>query len=307
VWATAASAAEIDPPPPPPAPGMPRPAAAPASAPTAVHGEPTALDRYQDCFQKMIDVGATDNVFMRHCLGIPDRPARRHPGADGRLDELRPGDVAAVVKKGLPGLEECYDKLLQASHALGFTPEGAVDPHFAVTSAGQVESVAFAATSMTDVSLLTCMRERIKSWTFPRTNYGDRLAVRLSLRLKAKTNVKSETASVTLRRGFPRLSGLGYGLSPADVLTIFRQNAPHVRACYNELVKRKPHAGGRAAVDLIVSAAGRVSRVSYREFTLDDASFKSCMTAQLKHWRFPRPLSGESTTVRYPPFVFQPR
>lgn len=266
-------------------------------------GEITDLDRYQDCFQKMIDAGATDNAFMKKCLGLPDRPPPKK-GPNGELAFLTKGDVTEVVLDKISGITDCYVKLLGQSKDLGVKPEGTVDPGFDVTPTGSVEGVQFDSASITDVGLLGCVREKVKTWTFPKTTLGEKIHVKLSFRLFVKSE---KTGIAALAKGFPKLTGPGYGLSPEDILAVFRKNSLRVRSCYDDLLKKKPTASGNVAVDLGVSPLGRVTKIHFRELTVGDDTFKTCVTSQLKKWKFPKPRGGEPQTVKYPPFVFSPK
>jgi hypothetical protein len=262
--------------------------------------EASDLDRYQDCFQKMIDAGSSDNAFMKKCLGLADKPTPKK-GPNGELPFLSKSDVTEVVLDHISGITDCYVKLLAQSKDLGVKPEGTVDPRFDVTQAGQVEGIAFEPTSITDVGLLGCVREKIKAWTFPKTNYGDKVNVRLSFRLHVKNQ---KTGVAALAKGYPKLTGPGYGVSSEDSVAVFRKNSFRVRNCYEDYLKRKPGASGNVAVDLVVSPGGKVTKVSFRELTVGDDAFKTCVQAQFKKWRFPKPRGGEPATVKYPPFVF---
>jgi hypothetical protein len=268
--------------------------------------EPTDLERYQDCFQKMIDAGASDNAFMKKCLGLPDKPAPKK-GPHGERAFLQKDDVQEVVLTNISGITECYVKLLAQVKDLGVKPEGSVDLRFDVTPAGAVEGLGFEPTSITDVGLLGCVREKVKAWAFPKTANADKVNVKLSFRLHVKEGKGGQTGIAALAKGYPKLSGPGYGLSTEDLLAVFRKNSYRVRACYDELLKRKPGSSGNVAVDLVVSPYGRVTKVSYRELTVGDDAFKSCATAQLKKWKFPKPRGGEPVPVKYPPFVFAPK
>ncbi len=265
--------------------------------------EPSGLDRYQDCFQKMIDAGSSDNTFMKKCLGLPDKPPPKK-GPNGELPFLSKADVTEVVLDNISSVTECYVKLLAQSKELGVKPEGTVDPRFDVNPQGQVEGVVFEPTSISDVGLLGCVREKVKVWAFPKTTIGEKINVKLSFRLYVKNQ---KTGIAALAKGYPKLTGPGYGLSTEDLLAVFRKNSLKVRSCYDDLVKKKPEASGNVAVDLVVSPLGRVTKVSYRELSVGDETFKTCVTSQLKKWKFPKPRGGEPATVKYPPFVFSPK
>lgn len=287
--------AQIEPPPLPPEAPAPH---APEPPPLDDGNDPkTPLGRYQVCFQKMVDAAATDNNFMKRCLGT----VSERPRAKGVVLTTR--DVRTVVKERGKEIEACYTKLLQQTKDLGVTPEGLVQARLVVEESGKVGSVAFDPTTMTDVALLGCIRERLRGWTFPKTLSGDtRMA--LGLRLLVKN---SRTATVTLAKGSPKLSGSGYGLTSSDILTVFRNNASTLRRCYDELQKRAPGAAGRVTPRLAVTGRGRVDGVSFDDLTVGDAVFKSCLTKALKSWRFPHPVGGEAESVAYPAIDFAPQ
>jgi hypothetical protein len=303
-----ATDAEIDPPePPPPTVVQPPPGSQP---PPPAEDESSALGRYQYCFQRMIDLGVTDNAYMKRCLGIEDRQPRRTTGAQPVF--LTKPDVRRVVDEGLPGIKDCYAKLLAKTKDLGVTPQGVIEARFAVKAEGTVEGVAFESGAIADVTLLTCVRDRINAWKFPKVDADPGeppTKVHVALRLATRG---ARQANVTVGKGFPKVENPGAGLAPDDVLAVFRKNAPKLRECYDELLKRhkaapkSPEPQGRVGVDVKVDPRGRVGSVKFRELGLSDRVFKKCLTVRLKSWRFPKPLGGEPFLVKFPPFVFQP-
>lgn len=273
-----------------------------------VHDAPPAkaqasLDRYQDCFQKMIDSGATDNTFMRRCLGLGDKVAPK-TSATGDLEFLTKGDALETAEKGLGGIKECYANLLLATQDLGVTPEGVVDARLQVKPSGEVSTVKFESGSLADVALLACLKERLKAWAFPRTTMADPVTVALGLRFSVAAK-RSPVAALT--KGSPEISGPGYGLSSEDQISVFRKNVSSLRLCYDEQLKRQPSAAGNVAVDLLVNARGRVAKTAFRELSIGDPEFKTCITTAVKKWKFPKPRGGEPTLVKYPPFQFAPK
>ena len=297
------STADIDPPPPPPAPGQ-----QPPPPPQGFQPEDKTVDLYQKCLQKMIDAGATDNSFMRRCLGLPERPAASSPRHGGTPEALGRAEVVSVVDRNLPALRECYNQLLTRSAGLGLVPEGEVAPHFEILPDGSIEGLAFDATSLADVGLLGCFRDRMRAWAFPRTTGKEKLGVRLSFRLSRPRGAK--TGVVALAKGFPVLKGGASGLSAEEVANVFRRGAPGVRTCYEELLKRhsgrQPAPQGAAIAELGVGADGHVTKVGFPELTVEDEVFRNCIALQLKRWRFPRPHGGEPVTVRSPRLLFAP-
>lgn len=287
---------EIDPPEPPPAPGSPAP---PEVVPTTHPGPPSALDRYQQCFQQMIDSGSNDNIFMRQCLGLEEQK----PVGAGSRSYFNRDDAAAVVEASLKPLDTCYNQLLERSMALHMIPEGVIDPTLTVDEKGVVSKVNFEPTQFMDVGLLECLQKKLLGFIFKKAPPAT--VIKLSLRLKV-TGTK-RVGKVSLMKGYPRLSGPAYEVSSKDILAVFQKYSPRVRACYDDLLKKSPKAGGTIGVDLIVNSIGKVRRVVFRENTLTDKKFRNCVTTQLKTFRFPKPVGEEDFVVKYPAFVFSPK
>ena len=206
---------DAPPPPPPPVYGGSQGAVPPAAvAPVAPVQTPEALaaGRYQICFQRMVDAGVNDNAFMKKCLGIPLRGQPQPQPANGSVlanRRLRPGEgfnkaeVTAVVQQNLAGLTDCYDNLLAQSRDLGLTPGGIVGALVEVQPSGQAQVLALDPQSLPDLGLLNCFRSRLRAWSFPRRQGGDRSRFFLSFVLLARSPQKGQ---VTLARGYPQLA-----------------------------------------------------------------------------------------------------
>jgi hypothetical protein len=284
-------AQDIDPPPAPEAPK-------PVQKEEEVIGTSPALERYQECFQQMIDAGISDNQYMRECLDIDD-VKKPTPGSTAKLSEQ---EATSVVMGGVKPLEVCYQGLLDRSKSLSLVPEGMINPHLTLGPKGEVTEVKFETGQIVDLTLLECFKSNLKILNFKKATPGTSL--RLQYRLSAVGSKKS--ARVALAKGFPKMVGPSYSLSDQDILAVFRRHAPKVRACYEDLLKTAPKATGQIAVDLVVKANGRVKKVVYKENTLTDKKFKSCVSTQLKNFVFPKSGSSADTIVKYPPFVFSP-
>ena len=191
--------------------------------------------------------------------------------------------------------------LLGLTKELGLTPTGVVNARMQIKPEGGVSSVTFDPGTLTDVGLLSCLKDSFKRWNFPKTARLEPITMTLSLRLDL---TKERTPMVSLNKGSPKLLGEGYDLSSEDILSVFRKNASNMRLCYDELRKRQPKATGQVAVDLVVNAQGRVGKVGFRELAFGDDAFRACLSKQISLWRFPKPRSGEPVTVKYPPFQF---
>lgn len=290
---------EIDPPPPPPAPqSQPQPMRERDPVKAA---QPSALERYQECFQEMIDTGANENSFMRQCLGIEDQLISENE----KKPRITHDDVNAILTpalSGSKGIEGCYGELIERSKSLQLIPEGVIDPVLTIGDKGNVKAVAFNPTQFMDVSLLECVRKRLAALSFRKA--APDTVIKTSLRFGA-TGAK-RIPKVTLVPGYPRLSGPSFGFSERDVFVVFQKYSPRIRGCYDDLTKRNPKASGTVTVELTVNLEGRVKRINYHEVTIQDRRFKACVNTQLKTFRFPKPAGDEDIVVRYPPFTFTP-
>lgn len=295
----AAQSGEIDPPPPPPAPQAPLQTTPEGSTDAEKARTPGALDRYQECFQQMIDSGASDNSFMRQCLGLEGQA----PEAAEKTKVFSKDDANAVLETAMKGLDGCYNQLLERSQSLQLIPEGVIDPVIAVGEKGQVSGVNFDPTQFMDIGLLACVKKKLSTLEFRKAPPGT--VIKTSVRFSVSG--PKRVGKAVLVKGGPRLSGPAFELSSKDILAVFRKYSPRVRACYDELIGRSPKAGGTVAVDLTVNAAGKVRKVHYRENTISDRRFKNCVTTQLKTFRFPKPASEEDIVVKYPSFIFSPQ
>lgn len=262
----------------------------------SIPGGNAVIDRYQNCIQKMIDTGRSDNAFMRKCLGL-GKPRKRSADVPGGSTDH--AEVTRVVSQGLPSLRQCYETHLSKSKALGVLPEGRIEPKFEIRIEGQVQALTFAAAGVNDLTLLECFRDRILTWRFSQSANPRSVELAFQLAIDSKKQAK-----VTLLPGFPKLNTQGF--TTEELLTVFQKYASKVRVCYDQLLARKPQAAGVVGVDVSVDPRGRSKRVHFRQFTVEDASFQACLTSTIKLWQFPKPRSGQETIAQYPPWTFSP-
>lgn len=284
-----------DPPPPPPAPS-----AVPAERSVAPEDyESPQLQRYQACFQKMIDAGASDNSYMRKCLGLSER-AKMPAGAAAPLTRE---EVASGLKAATPDVKKCYERLLASWKDLGKKPQGDLAFSFNVAR-GVTSDVAFES-GPSDTALVSCVGARLKTLAFRKAETEPaRVTAHWTLAPLSKGG-KGGTAELVDKAVV--VGGPAYGLTHDEILGVFNKNAARLRQCYEDLLKKSPNAGGRLAISLFVTEKGRVAKVSFRELTVEGDSFKACAIKELKSWRFPRPRSGEAVPVVYPPLELKPR
>lgn len=291
---------EHDPPPPPPAPGMAA-GAQPGNANPAPDENPDvgadpALLRYQDCFQKMIDAGASDNAFMKRCLAVDGTGKSAKIGTEAPLSK---DEVIRGLKPAEGELKRCYEKSLSAWKDLGKRPEGELSFTLSVKQGAAIEVVY--ESGLQDASLAGCFKEHLKGAVFRKSTDQEAEKIGVTFALKAL----AKGGAVSLIPAKLKLTGKASNLSSDDALSVFRKNAPKIRQCYDDLLKKKPGAGGKVAVTLIVGPKGKVARIGFREFSIEGPGFKNCLINEIKKWKYPKPHSGEPATVDYPAFEFR--
>ncbi len=92
-------------------------------------------------------------------------------------------------------------------------------------------------------------------------------------------------------------------LRPAEIRGVVRGRwYPHIRACYESLLKRSPEAGGKVILDFSIDGEGAVqdAKVTTDDAPFEEETFSSCMVDSLEDLRFPASGLSGNTTVRYP-------
>jgi len=291
-WSWKVGAQDIDPPPAPEAPKV-------LQKEEEVIGSSPALERYQECFQQMIDAGISDNQYMRECLDIEIKKPTPTPSM-----QLTEPEALSVVNANanIRPLEACYVGLLDRSKSLSLTPQGVINPSLKLGPKGEVVDVNFQSGQIVDLTFLECFKSKLKSLNFKKSAPETSVQIRYKLAVVGP----KKSARVTLVKGFPKLLGPAYSLSEQDILAVFRRHVSKVRACYDDLLKTSPNISGKVAVELVVKGNGRVRRVVYKENSISDKKFKSCISTQFKSFVFPRTGTASDTVVRYPPLTFAP-
>lgn len=280
----------------------PKPKLAPATDEELSADDPL-IEKYQDCIQKLIEQPDADQAFMRKCLGLEKKSIKKLPQGQRRI--LNKADVTGVISKGLPNLSGCYEPLLNQAKALGIlAPEGRIDVEFEVDQTGVSRNVRFFTPFINDMGFLQCLREQVLTWRFPKTAMTQVANVQVGFDVVADAKRKGNLA---LAAGFPKLQGADFGYGPDDLVSVFRTNAASVRQCYDQLLNRKPATAGSAMADITVDPLGKVKSVRFRQFTITDQTFKSCLNRAITRWRFPPSPTGEEIVAKYPPWTFAPK
>jgi hypothetical protein len=272
--------------------------APPPSHPVAPPGK--SVDRYQFCFDKMVDAGTTDNNFMRRCLGLPARSKGPQKNKKGELEFLDTRAVNETFAKGMAPLEQCYADHIQAGKKLGITPEGYFEPILKVLADGSVGEVSFSKRTISDVTILACFKKALMTWQFSKFSRRKSLRVLHRFRL-AVVNQKGVFRQL---KDFPRVEGVP-AFTEEEKLEVYRQGTASVQSCYDIMLKSRPGVQGRVGVRLRVSSTGKVRRVTFKENSFHDPVLEKCLNKALMTFKFPPSRSGRSSNVHYP-FIFQP-
>jgi hypothetical protein len=101
----------------------------------------------------------------------------------------------------------------------------------------------------------------------------------------------SETTN--LPAGVQFLTPVVSGRLPPEVITrIVRLNAPKIRACYGEGLKRDPRLSGTVRVKFVIDRTGSVVTVQDAASTLPDRDVTSCIARTFSNLTFPQPEGG---------------
>ena len=82
---------------------------------------------------------------------------------------------------------------------------------------------------------------------------------------------------------------------------IVRAHINEVRACYNAELTRDPNAKGTSKIQWTIGPDGKVTELKVEEgSSLNDEGLNACITEKVKGLDFPKPASGEPTTLPFP-------
>lgn len=98
--------------------------------------------------------------------------------------DLNPKEASAIVMRGAPALQQCYERALKRNAALQMRTGLGVTLGITVKPAGQVEGVEVSPS--VDAELTKCMKATISHWKFP-TFKGDAVTIEQKLTLTPKT------------------------------------------------------------------------------------------------------------------------
>lgn len=95
-------------------------------------------------------------------------------------------------------------------------------------------------------------------------------------------------------------------LTKAEIEAVIKANLAKIKACYERRLQAKRDLAGRVLTRFVIAGSGSVSSASVENSDLGDGPTESCITNEIKRWKFPLPRGGGQVNVKYP-FVFAPR
>jgi TonB family protein len=98
---------------------------------------------------------------------------------------------------------------------------------------------------------------------------------------------------------------MGVGkLSVDKIQSTVRRRSRGLQGCYEVELKKDNSLSGLIKVRFTIAPSGRVSKSEVIQNTMGSKAVGSCITKQIRRWRFPKPEGG-SLTIAFP-FVFTP-
>lgn len=95
-------------------------------------------------------------------------------------------------------------------------------------------------------------------------------------------------------------------LTPGTFEETVNNNSGDVVDCYTEANAANPELKGDMQVLFTVGADGKVTEIKVEEgSTLNDEGLTKCVEEKVKGWQFPKPASGEPTSLPFP-FSLEP-
>lgn len=94
-------------------------------------------------------------------------------------------------------------------------------------------------------------------------------------------------------------------LSRQEIEAVIRANLAKIKACYERNLQAKRGLAGRVMTGFTIQQNGRVSTSRIVSSDLRHGPTESCITTEIRRWKFPLPRGGGQVKVSYP-FVFTP-
>jgi hypothetical protein len=257
----------------------------------------TPTEKYEYCFEKMVDAGETNNKFIRRCLGIVTRSTRLKKNNKGMVEFLEKEDAIKAFQTVRQNLLNCYSDHAMDAKKKGILSEGYFEPILTVKNDGSVTRVSFSKRTISDVKLLGCFKSHLYKTSFPPFSRKKTLKVHHGFKLSAKGK-----PSMIVLKNMPIIKGIP-GYTAEEKLEVYKIGTPKITACYDTLLKTQPNVVGRMGAKLAVSPAGRVVKVTLMENTLYEPNFVKCTKKAIRSYKFPKSRVNTNTSVYYP-YIF---
>ncbi len=268
-----------------------------APGPTIAPSNMSPTEKYEFCFEKMIDGGETNNKFMRRCLGIAVRSKRPGKKTKGTLEFLDKQAVNQTFSKSMAIFQKCYSDHSFASKKKGRILEGYLEPTLAVKKDGSVTKIKFSKRTISDPKLLGCFKAELYKMTFPVFTRRKNLTVINGFKLTSSNKPKIQKL-----KDMPRIKGAP-AYTNEEKLEVYRIGTPLITACYDALLKIQPTAAGRTGAKLKVAPSGKVLNVTLVENSLYEPTFVECLRTAIFSYKFPKSRSNTAATIHYP-YIF---
>jgi pSer/pThr/pTyr-binding forkhead associated (FHA) protein len=92
-------------------------------------------------------------------------------------------------------------------------------------------------------------------------------------------------------------------LDRGAIQKVVNAHMSQIQRCYESQLLRNPGLAGKIVFDWVISTSGTVSSARQVRSSMRSPAVATCILAQIRTWRFPKPVGG-NVNVRYP-FVFR--
>lgn len=131
---------------------------------------------------------------------------------------------------------------------------------------------------------------------------ADRLFCSFAPPAPAGPNQYMQVISCGTRKVRPSRDESNKVLSAEQVSKVAKQNSSPIRQCYADALTATPNLSAKITVELGISPDGDVTETMIHRPTNASAVFQTCITEQLKTWKFPKPADGRAVNIVFPLF-----
>jgi outer membrane biosynthesis protein TonB len=121
--------------------------------------------------------------------------------------------------------------------------------------------------------------------------------------LKAAKGTGTKVRGRVRRAPKRAIRATGGVLDRGAIQKVVNSHMARIQRCYESQLLKNPGLAGKIVFDWVIAPSGRVASARQVSSSVRSPSVATCILAQIKSWRFPKPVGG-SVQVRYP-FVFR--